>query len=443
MALARICETGRTMLGGRKEERSMQRKRDKAWLRAGASRWAAAGFCGVALLAARPAAAEDWAAPITRAQEAASAAGVRLGAGITQFGDGLLSDAGRRGVAWGGKADVTVGLDGARLGLWEGLSVAAQFEQNYGRNTNNRGDGSILPVNTATGFPRLGSSNSGLSLTVTQRIGANASVTVGKFNMLNAVEATPLIGGGGRTTFWNLGLAAPLSGVTPPYVVGALLSLQTAPARFSLFVYDPRNAQANQVLRRPFAEAATVSLSATVPLDVAGLPGFHTLRLVGSSQRGTDFADIPQLLLPTASARVLGTRQGYFYGAYSFQQFLWTDPADRRRGWGLFGQAALSDGNPNPIRASALLGLGGNSPLPGRIEDRSGVGGFYYAFSRTLKDGLAALGSGLRDEYGVEAFYDAELARHLRLATSIQAIRPGTPGPPTAVFAGTRLRLVF
>jgi hypothetical protein len=41
--------------------------------------------------------------------------------------------------------------------------------------------------------------------------------------MLDAAAKTPLIGGGGINTFQHIGFAAPVSGVTQPYIVGGLL----------------------------------------------------------------------------------------------------------------------------------------------------------------------------------------------------------------------------
>jgi hypothetical protein len=73
-------------------------------------------------------------------------------------------------------------------------------------------------------------------LTLTQKFGSNVSITLGKFNMLDAATKTPIMGGGGETTFWNTAFAAPISGVTPPYIIGGLLALKTEPATFSLLL---------------------------------------------------------------------------------------------------------------------------------------------------------------------------------------------------------------
>lgn len=329
---------------------------------------------------ASPAAADDWAMPITAVQKSLADAGVNLGFGVTGFGQGLAAGDGTYGIQFGGKADVLLGLDGGRLGLWNGFGVSAHLEQEFGQNANNLGEGSIVPVNTALAFPLLDGSTTDLSLNLSQKFGDNVSISLGKFNMLDVLAATALIGGGGETTFWNLGLAAPISGVTPAYLLGGILSVKTTPATFTLMVYDPRDAHDPNVVEHPFATGATTSLSATIPVPLDGLSGFHTFRVAYSSATGLDLDTVGELLLPSGSAAV-DTKQGYYYGSYAFQQFLWQDPDKPSRGWGLFGEFEATDGNPNPVSAMVFLGLGGSTP--GRLDDRWGVAWFDYMLAPT------------------------------------------------------------
>lgn len=375
------------------------------------------------------------------AQAATAAPKFGLELSVTGFADSLVSGQGTTSTEPGGKVDLAGRLNGEAVGLWPGFFVGAHLEQSFGDDVNTQGDGTILPVNTALAFPREGGSDTNFSLTVTQVFGSRASVTAGKFNLLEALAATPLIGGGGTETFQNIGLAAPVSGVTPPYVVGGLLGLETAAARLSIFVYDPRNAQEDDVLGELFSEGATFSASAAVPVAPGGLGGRHTLRLVYSSASGLDFDSLPALALPPDSDDVLGTRRGYHFASYSLHQYLVQQAPNL--GWGVFGQLAFSEGNPNPVRSSALLGLGGEATFIDRDSDRWGFAGFYYDFSDDLENGLTAIGSGLRDEYGMEAFYEVAINATFRLGGDVQLIRPGTPGTDPALFANIRVRLVF
>jgi porin len=155
----------------------------------------------VSLALAAPAFADDWAQPVVNLQQSLAAIGISLGGGVTGFGQGLAGGDGEHGVPFGGNADLLLGLDGGKLGLWPGFSVSAHFEQDFGQSANLRGDGSILPVNTALAFPTLGGTATDLSLIVTQKFGDAVSISLGKFNMLDVASRTPLMGGGGETTF--------------------------------------------------------------------------------------------------------------------------------------------------------------------------------------------------------------------------------------------------
>jgi porin len=199
----------------------------------------------VAALATLPclATAQDWAAPITTKQKSLADAGISIGGGVTAFGQGMAFGDGVYGVPFGGKADFLLGLDGGLLGLWKGLSASAHLEQQFGQSETERADGPIIPLNTALALPLLGGTTTDLSLTVTQKFGSNTSISLGKFNMLDAAAKTPIMGGGGETTFWNTAFAGPISGVTPPYIIGGLFALKTESATFSLLIYDPRNAR--------------------------------------------------------------------------------------------------------------------------------------------------------------------------------------------------------
>ncbi len=402
----------------------------------GAVRWLTAALM-ITTIWASPAAADDWAQPVVNLQQSLAPLGVSLGGGVTGFGQGMAAGRGSSGIPFGGKTDVLLGLDGAKLGLWPGLSVSVHLEQAFGQSANDRSDGAILPVNTALAFPTFGGTTTDLSLVVAQKLGDAVTISVGKFNMLDVAARTPLLGGGGEATFWNIGLAAPVSGVTPPYIAGGIASVKTAPATFTLMVYDPRNAEDLDVIEHPFSQGTTTSLSVMVPVTLFGVAGYHTLRGAYSTASGFNFDYVPQLLLPTGSQAAV-TKQGYYFGSYSFQQFLWQDPNNPGRGWGLFGQISGSDANPNPIGNTIIFGVGGSTP--GRPDDRWGVAWVDYLFSSQLRNTLVALGGGLKNEQLVEAYYDAAVFPHVRMGPDVQVIWPGTPGKPTTLFLGVRGR---
>lgn len=140
---------------------------------------------------------------------------------------------------------------------------------------------------------------------------------------------------------------------------------------------------------------------------------------------------------------VLGTKKGYWYGALSFQQYLYQDPDDPKIGWGAFGQVAISDGNPNPFESSYYFGVGGNSFLPDRKQDRWGIAHFRYNYSRDLISGLAGLGAFIRDEWGFEAYYNAEILPGVFTTLDLQYVRPTTVGKENAIIGAIRTQIKF
>lgn len=122
----------------------------------------------------------------------------------------------------------------------------------------------------------------------------------------------------------------------------------------------------------------------------------------------------------------------------------------------MFGQAAVSDGNPNSLKWSVLGGVGGTSPLPGRPNDKFGVGVFYYGYSNELKQHLEPVVQ-LGDEYGAEVFHNFAFTEWFRLTADAQVIAPAIKAqavaPPirnptvvnnsTVVLLGLRAQITF
>ena len=128
---------------------------------------------------------------------------------------------------------------------------------------------------------------------------------------------------------------------------------------------------------------------------------------------------------------------------YNFDQYLVVDPCDPNRGWGLFGRAAISDGNPNPLHWFLSLGIGGSSPICGRERDSFGMGWYYIG----LSDELGPIANRLlrpRDETGVELYYKATITDWCELTADVQVLEPAVRrNATTAVVAGLRGNIEF
>jgi porin len=365
--------------------------------------------------------------------------GVTFGIELTQFGAGMTSGQGSKSWEYGGKGDLYLTVNGAQAGLWDGLFIGVHGEQNYGRDLNGFG-GTLLPNNASLAFP--GTRDGDFSVEITQKFSDVVALKFGKLNMVDAAKATPIKGGGGIDTFMNQALAVPPSGLIPPEVFGAFLNVSTQPVSYVLAVYDPVSAAERTGFERPFSEGVSFRASATLAAKPFGLQGFYGVKAMYSTMRGLDLRTIPDLLLPPESSTVMATRSNPNFFGVSIQQYFYQDAKDPKRGWGFFGEFGFSDGNPTVQQWAGLFGLGGTSPLPGRAADLCGVGFFRNSLSDHLVRGLRPLWQ-LRDEQGVEVFYNVAVTPWLHVTADVQVVRPFQENYPNAVFAAVRTNIRF
>ena len=365
--------------------------------------------------------------------------GVAVRIELTQFSSGMISGEGSKGWEYGGKGDFYLTVDGAKVGLWDGLFIGVRYEQNYADDINGAG-GTLIPNNTSLAFP--GPREADLGLEITQKFTDVVALKFGKINMVDAAKATPIKGGGGIDTFMNTALAVPPSGLLPPKIFGAILNIATKPVSYSFAVYDPVSAEQRTGFEKPFSEGVSFRASATLAAAPFGLQGFYGIKAMYSTMSGFDLRTIPELLLPPESVSVLATRSNPNYIGASIQQYLYQDATNPKLGWGFFGEFGFSDGNPTVQQWSGLFGLAGTSPISGRTGDLWVVGYFRNSLSRHLTDGLKPLLS-LRDEQGVEIFYNFAVTPWLHITADVQVVRPYLADYPEAIFAGVRTNIKF
>ncbi len=374
---------------------------------------------------------------------------------VTQIYQGQPSGSASKVWRYGGKMDAFLRVDAEKLGLWRGFHMNAQYEHYIG-NTIVNSDFILLPVSVAQAFVQPQLYKSALSIFFRQELGSGFSVSAGKVNTITLASETPLLGGGGIETFMNRAFAAPSTGigltapgsladrvvVAPTYTLGADVTHKSWFGVLNFAVVDPRNAQEPRVIQNPFKEGVVLAGSWMLPTQLFGLKSFHTFRGAYSNTRGFDLNDIGdarQRIARDASE----TKKGFWLASYSIQQYLFQSDSDPSIGWGLFGFASISDGNPNPVKWSMLAGLAGNNLVAGRENDRWGVGVYHYDLCPPLIAGLAENGVYRRSESGVEAFYNYAITPWLRLSADIQIIDPWVVGKSRATFMATRLQTKF
>jgi porin len=209
-----------------------------------------------------------------------------------------------------------------------------------------------------------------------------------------------------------------------------MLGINTQPVSFSFMVFDPQDATNRPLFSDLFENGISFMGTATLQTTIAGLTGFYGIRALYSSREGPDFSEV---IRPPGTP--VNTKQGSYYVGASFQQYLIQDPSNPAKGWGVFGEITTADGNPNPLEWSTHVGIGGTALIPGRPVDRFGIAYFRFGFSSVLKNAVAPVFH-LKDESGVEVFYNVAVTPWFRITANLQFIRPASGNWPEDIFAG-------
>ena len=365
----------------------------------------------------------------------------------TQFYQDVATGGRQRQGRYGGKLDFLGNLDAGKLGLRQGLFVNLHGESRLGRSVNNI-DGLLTPSNIAMNFPRPEGNVTALTgVKITQALSENVAVFLGKINTLDEYPLRfnselglnrPGIGG-----FMNTSLVFnPIAARTIPYSAAALgvALLRKGVPVFSFTVFDPQE-RAVIGLQDLYARGVVLVPDLTLRGRLFGRAGIINLGGTYSTAKYRSVDPAGYLNIPNVLVRA--PRETGSWSLYSnFYQTLIVDPDDESRGWGVFGQFGISDGNPNPIRFNANGGIAGRSLLPGRPLDTFGIGYFYVGLSSRFKSLLATV-LPQQDETGVELFYNMTITPWCRLTADLQVARPSTRTFGTVLIPGLRLQISF
>jgi porin len=377
--------------------------------------------------------------------------GVTLDISATIYYQGTASGGLHDGFEFGGRSDFILNVDGQKAGLWPGFFINLHGETVYGDSAN-LFTGGVVPVNIGRAHPVFsGTAGALTNVRFTQALSENFVVYAGKINTIDNVQQ-PFMSGRGldagfmnATLFWNVILARTLNYAT--LGAGAAVLKDGYPV-FSLTVYDTNDASTRTGFDKLFDNGALVYPTVSLATNFFGMPGHQSVWGAYSTGRYAILSPqsltlLPQVLQGQLPLTALGTfERGSWWMTYLFDQALWVDPEDKTRSWGVFGNFGISDGKPNPIKWDAIVGIGGSSPIAGRKRDTFGAGYFYLGYSDDFKN-VARLVVPVRDERGVELFYNAEVTPWCHMTANLQVITPTLGVAETSVVLGLRTKIDF
>ncbi len=357
----------------------------------------------------------------------------------TQFEQGVASGGVQQAFRWGSKFDMLAHLDSHNLGLWDGGTLDMFVESRLGQDPNGYA-GSLSPVNLSMYFPVPYEQVTAITgLKYTQEITDRFGIYFGKLNALNGEPDRflkyPLTSRFMNAAFnFNLALdrfpySTPGAGFYWKGENGPSLDFMVLNTYSSPLTSGFEDLGRNGVFLYGAVKQAT---------EFFALPGKHTFAGLFGTGKFTELAPAPFVELPYVPF-VAPRKTGTWTLLWNFEQRLYVNPDNPDIGLGLYVQTGLGDGNPNPVRWFVSTSVCGNSSLVGREGDTFGVG-FYEV---GLSDQAKSLGLGLRDETGVELFYNFRITNGCHLTPDFQVIHPGLAPVNTAVVVGLRLKIDF
>jgi porin len=395
---------------------------------------------------------------------------------------GVLSGGKDTGWEFWGNADYTLNVDTGKLGLWPGGFLKVYGDTGFGDSVL-RSSGAIVPVNTMALVPKPNEPTSALlHATFTQFLSPKLGLFAGKIFTLDGFKGE--FAGDIRNQFLNLGMSLPLTLAEVPFsgYGGGVVVLPREGVILSAMALDASGTTTNNDISEAFHDGAMVIGEAKVTIKPFGLVGHQTAGFTWSDKThlslDQDPANLAKMLLverfPHLAdpgpilARIL---QRFFPGLtavqppnrenstwsvfYGFDQYFWHPGGDQKRGIGMFFNFGVSDGNPNPIKYSYAVGVGGNGAVPGRPLDNFGIAWARTQFSDKFVPFLRdRLHLGLDKEDAVEMFYNFWITPAVSMTLDLQIIDPALKkqlnsagnrleDTNTAVVAGIRLYARF
>ena len=354
-----------------------------------------------------------------------AAKGVTFDMNLTQIGQGVTDGGKDKSWEYGGRGNLTVNVDTQKLGLWPGGFLTLEFEGNFNDSVNGK-TGALSPVNSNQLYPMPSGDNLNVpNVSFMQFFSPYAGVVVGKLDTTSG-DQNEFAHGKGDLQFMNLAFNLnPALLLTVPYsTLGTgVIILPTK---------DPKAAIVNFMVLQANGQASTIGLSdltseklvyvgeGRVRTDFFGLTGHQ---LIGAGYSNKEFTALDQRLRFVLENQRTETKKGSWNMYYNFDQYFYEPKKGSGQGVGVFGRFGASDGNPNPVHYFMSAGIGGKGIIPSRPLDRFGIGYFYIDVKSVSLQGPFRTRKFLRDEQGLEAFYNIAITPWLQVTPDLQIIK--------------------
>ena len=365
--------------------------------------------------------------------------GITFEGAVTQFYQGVASGGLDQGFEYSGHGDYELKFDFGRLIDADGLTLDLGSEHRFGESVNEH-TGSIVPVALLPNLPEPETDHLALTKVLfTQAMSEEFRIFFGKIDTFE-YDQNGIADGKGRDRFFSTAFNYnPVATRTIPFsTLGAGFAIgEDDDPLFVFAVLNSEDTATTSGFSELFADGAAIFGELRLPTEFFGRPGHQMFAGSWSSRTFTSLNQSQRLQFPDIP---IAEKEGSWALYWNSNQFLWQDSCDPERGWGVFGRAGISDGNPNPVQWFLSFGVGGSSPLSGRRDDSFGVGWYYTGIS----DEMGPVVSGLfNDGQGIELYYSIAISECFKITPDLQVVEPNLVTSDVSVVPGLRARIEF
>jgi porin len=361
---------------------------------------------------------------------------------LTNFYFGTTDGGVEREFRFGGHGDYLTNIDINKLGGPMGQFLQIRAEHRYGESIS-RATGALIPAVMPTDLPVSDSDNVYITnFLFTQALSESFALYAGKLDTLDG-DKNAFAHGRGINQFSNTAfIVNPIGLRTVAYsTLGTgFVFLNEGKPIYNFLVLNAKDTTTSDGLSELYAEGAVISQELRLPTNFFGKHGHQLFGAIWSSRDFVALSQSPFVVLPNVP---IARQSGSWALTYNFDQYLFVDPCDSNKGWGVFGRAGLADPDTNPIEYFLSFGIGGNSRLRGRDNDTFGLGWYYAGTSNEIAPFVANVIGGLQDGQGGEMFYNIAVNKRMFVTADSQLIQPARAAVDTSLLFGLRANMLF
>jgi porin len=171
--------------------------------------------------------------------------------------------------------------------------------------------------------------------------------------------------------------------------------------------------------------------------EIGGKQGYIMGLVGGSTKEYVSNEPSDWLVIPGVGPASGAQKEPWSVAVYVSQD-VWQDPCNKARRVNVATFGTVADDNPSFSNWNAGARMEAYGLLPTRPNDRMGVSGWYNGMANDFIDLAAIEGVPVRDNWGLELYYNREITPWFHLTGDLQVLQNSTATTDTSLVLGLR-----